>query len=99
ALYLLGAVHQDDDDLPLQRIRRPEFFGQAPWHEEIAKAAPRAYTIEFAAEPGPYDRLIKHMRAPIELRGWYLRGTGVPDGHGHPTRVLLIMSNGGGGHL
>lgn len=99
ALYLLGAVDRDDDDLPLQRIRRPAFFGQAPWHEDIAKAAPRTYTIEFTAEPGPYDRLIKHMRGPIELRGWYLRGAGVPDGHGHATRVLLIMSNGGGGHL
>lgn len=99
ALYLLGAVDQDDDDLPLRKIRRPAFFGQAPWHEEIAQAERRAYTIEFTAEPGPYDRLIEHMSRPIELRGWYLRGTGVPDGRGHPTRALLVMSNGGGGHL
>ncbi|MHB8816594.1 MAG: hypothetical protein ACYDAE_25485, partial [Steroidobacteraceae bacterium] len=99
ALYLLGAVDQDDNGLPLQRIRRPAFFGQAPWHEEIARAERRAYTIEFAAEPGPYDRLIEHMGRPIELRGWYLRGTGVPDGRGHSTRALLVMSNGGGGHL
>lgn len=99
ARYLLGAVDQDDNDLPLQNIRRPAFFGQAPWHEEIARAEPRTYTIDFTAEPGPYDRLIMHMSRPIELRGWYLRGTGVPDGRGHSIRVLLVMSNGGGGHL
>lgn len=99
ALYLLGAVAQDDPDLPLRKIRRPAFFGQAPWHEEIAQAERRAYTIEFTAGPGPYDRLIAHMSRPIELRGWYLRGTGVPDGRGHSTRALLVMSNGGGGHL
>ena len=99
ALYLLGAVDQDDNDLPLRKIRRPAFFGRAPWHEDIAGAEPRAFTIEFSAERGPYDRLIAHMSGQIELRGWYLRGTGVPDGRGHPIRVLIIMSNGGGGHL
>lgn len=99
ALYLLGAVDQDDNDLPLQRIRRPAFFGQAPWHEDIAEAERRTYTIEISAERGPYDRLIAHESGRIELRGWYLRGTGVPDAHGHPRRALIIMSNGGGGHL
>jgi hypothetical protein len=99
ALHLLGAVARDDDDLPLRKIRRPAFFGQAPWHEAIAKAEPRAYTIEFAARRGPYDRLIMHMSGQIELRGWYLRGAGVPDARGRLTRALIIMSNGGGGHL
>ena len=99
ALYLLGAVDQDDNDLPLKRIRRPAFFGRAPWHEDIAKAEPRTYTIEISAGRGPYDRLIMHMTGSIELRGWYLRGSGVPDGRGHLARALIIMSNGGGGHL
>ena len=99
ARYLLGAVDRDDNDLPLRKIRRPAFFGQAPWHEDIAKVEQRTYTIELSAERGPYDRLIDHMSGSIELRGWYLRGAGVPDGRGHLTRALLIMSNGGGGHL
>lgn len=99
ARFLLGAVNRDDNDLPLQKIRRPAFFGQSPWREDIAKAEKRTYTIEFTAGHGPYDRLIMHMSGSIELRGWYLRGAGVPDGHGHLTRALIIMSNGGGGHL
>ncbi len=99
ALYLLGAVDQDDDDLSLRKIRRPAFFGRAPWHEDIAAAEPRAYTIEFSAARGPYDRLIAHLSGRVELRGWYLRGAGVPDGHGHLIRAVIIMSNGGGGHL
>ena len=99
ARYLLGAVDRDDNDLPLRQIRRPAFFGQAPWRENIAQAEQRTYTIEIAAGRGPYDRLIMHMTGPIELRGWYLRGAGVPDGRGRLTRALIIMSNGGGGHL
>ncbi|MGH8300498.1 MAG: hypothetical protein ACRET5_03425, partial [Steroidobacteraceae bacterium] len=99
ARYLLGAVDQDDDGLPLSKIRRPAFFGLAPWREAIAKAEPRTYTIELSAGRGPYDHLIMHLSRPIELRGWYLRGAGVPDGRGHLTRALIIMSNGGGGHL
>ncbi|MFI4885847.1 MAG: hypothetical protein ACHQIF_09795 [Steroidobacterales bacterium] len=99
ALYLLGSVNQDDNDLPLQSIRRPAFFGRAPWREDIAKAEQRAYTIALRAGPGPYDRLSRHMSGSIELRGWYLRGNGVPDGRGHLTRALIIMSNGGGGRL
>jgi hypothetical protein len=99
ARYLLGAVDAADNQLDLRQIRRPAFFGRAPWNEDIAKANGRTYTIEFTARRGPYDRLIRHLHGTIRLRGWYVRGSGVSDGRGHLTRALVIMSNGGGGHL
>lgn len=99
ARYLLGMVDQDDNHLDLRKIRRPAFFGRPQWNEDVAKAEKRTYTIEFTAIRGPYERLIRHMRGTIRLRGWYVRGAGVPDGRGHLTRALIIMSNGGGEHL
>jgi hypothetical protein len=99
ARYLLGMVDQDDNHLDLRQIRRPAFFGRAPWNEDIAKAESRTFTVEFTAKRGPYARYIMHLKGTIRLRGWYLRGAGVPDGHGHLARALIIMSNGGGGHL
>jgi hypothetical protein len=99
ARYLLGMVDQDDNRLDLEKIRRPAFFGSAPWDEDIAKADGRTFTVEFTAARGPYARYIMHLKGTIRLRGWYLRGSGVPDAHGHLTRALIIMSNGGGGHL
>lgn len=99
ARYLLGMVDQDDNRLDLRKIRRPAFFGRPPLSEDVAKAEQRTYTIEFTARRGPYERLIMHMHGTVRLRGWYLRGAGVPDGNGHFTRALIIMSNGGGEHL
>lgn len=99
ARYLLGMIDQDDNQLDLRKIRRPAFFGRPPLSEDVAKAERSTYSIEFTARRGPYERLLMHLDGTIRLRGWYLRGAGVPDGRGRLTRALIIMSNGGGEHL
>ena len=99
AIYLLGKIDADNPNVDLKTIRRPAFFARDPYREEIAAAEPHAFTVEFTTRPEPYERLKLNMTADIKLRGWYLQGAGLDDGRGHRTRALVIMSNGGGGHL
>lgn len=99
ARYLLGKIDADNPEVDLKTIRRPAFFAQAPYQEDIAAAEGRAFTVEFTVPPEPYERQQLHMTADIRLRGWYLRGRGVTDDKGHAVRALIIMSSGGGGRL
>ena len=96
ALYLLGKIEEKGADTDLKSIRRPAFFARAPYHEPIAQDESRTYTVEFTAPAEPYERLQKNMTANIRLRGWYIRGGGVPDGKGNRHRALVILSGGGG---
>ena len=99
ALYLLGKIDADNPNVDLTTIRRPVFFGAAPYWESIAAAEAQTFTVEFTAPPEPYERLELHMTAAVKLRGWYLRGRGLDDGKGHTVRSLVVMSNGGGGRI
>jgi pimeloyl-ACP methyl ester carboxylesterase len=75
----------------LKQIRRPKYFGRAPYHEAIAEAEARTWTIEFHVPREAYERLHMKRTDPLALRGWYLQGTGVPDGKGAKTRALVIL--------
>jgi len=99
ALYLLGKIEEKGADTDLKSIRRPAFFARAPYHEPIAQDESRTYTVEFTAPAEPYERLQKNMTADIRLRGWYIRGGGVPDGKGNRHRALVILSGGGGDRI
>ena len=97
-LWLLGRF-PDMDNVDLREVRRPGFFAKGAHPEAIAAAEPDTYTVEFTAPAEPYERLILHSDKPVKLRGWYLRGAGVPDGKGHRVRALVLLSAGGGGRL
>lgn len=77
-------------DVDLRALRRPAFFGQAPYFEPIAMAESDAYTVEFTV---PRDELEKTMglNDPIKLRGWFLKGAGVPDGKGGKAHALVVL--------
>lgn len=98
ALYLVGRVNPDGNP-DLKSIRRPAFFGAAPWKEPIAASDPHGFVVEFTTERDPYERLTLGLTDPVKLRGWYLQGAGVDDGHGGKLRVLMLMSAGGGGRI
>ncbi|WP_158912590.1 hypothetical protein [Caulobacter sp. S45] len=97
-LYLLGRVNPDGTG-DLTSIRRPAFFGAAPWREPIAQADADTFVVEFTTDRDPYERLTLHLDTPVKLRGWYMRGQGVDDGAGRKVRSLIIMSAGGGGRI
>jgi hypothetical protein len=66
-----------NNDLKLIEIRRPKFFGQAPYFEDIAKVEQDTYTVEFTVPRGAYERLQLKLTDPIKLRGWFIKGKGV----------------------
>lgn len=82
----------------LRAIRRPAFFGRAPFQEAIAAAESRAFTVEFTVPRDSYERLHLNRHDPIKLRGWYLEGEGIATGAGR-RRALVIMNNGGGNEM
>ncbi|TPG44927.1 hypothetical protein EAH89_26525 [Roseomonas nepalensis] len=81
----------------LRAIRRPGFF--ARFGEPIAQAEPRAWTVEFTVPRDSYERRHLNLDTPIQLRGWYIEGTGTEDGAGARRRALIILSNGGGNEI
>jgi pimeloyl-ACP methyl ester carboxylesterase len=88
-----------NDDLKLTEIRRPAFFGQAPYFEDIAKVEQDTYTVEFTIPRQPYERLQLKLTTPIKLRGWFIQGKGVPDAKGKRTNALFIFNSGAGEQL
>ncbi|EUB99308.1 hypothetical protein PMI07_005589 [Rhizobium sp. CF080] len=80
----------------LAQIRRPAYFGKAPFSEQIAQADPSSYVVEFTAPRDGYERTHLGLNDSIKLRGWYIRGAGVGDGTGKKIRALIIVNNGGG---
>ena len=85
-----------EGEVDLRAIRRPAYFGKAPYGEPIADAEPRAFTVEFTVPRDNYERLHLKKDDPIKLRGWYFQGAGVDDGAGRRVRALVVMNNGGG---
>jgi hypothetical protein len=88
-----GAVN-GNDDLKLAEIRRPAFFGQAPYFEEIAQADSHTYTVEFTVPRDTFEQLQLKLTAPVKLRGWFIKGAGVPDYQGKRVSALVIFNNG-----
>jgi pimeloyl-ACP methyl ester carboxylesterase len=93
-----GAVN-GNNAIKLTEIRRPKFFGQAPYFEEIAKAEQDTYTVEFTVPRGPCEQLYLKQTDPIKLRGWFIKGKGVLNNKGQRVHALVIYNNGAGGQL
>jgi hypothetical protein len=97
--FLLGKIEEQGVHTDLATIRRPGFFARAPYREPIAAADRDTYVVEFTAPADPYERIHMHTIANIKIRGWYIRGGGIDDGHGGRQRALIIMSGGGGDRI
>jgi pimeloyl-ACP methyl ester carboxylesterase len=99
ALEPSGAVNGNNDFLKLAEVRRPKFFGQAPYFEKVAKAEQDTYTVEFTVPRGLYEQLHLKLIEPIKLRGWFIKGKGIIDAKDQRTHVLFIYSLGLGAQL
>jgi hypothetical protein len=88
-----------NDDVKLTDIRRPGFFGQSPYYEEIAKAEQNTYTVEFTVPRDPYEQLQLKLTTPLKLRGWFIKGKGVRDTKGKMTHALVIYNLGFTGEM
>lgn len=96
-----GAVDKNgvidfDGSVDLATIRRPAYFGKPPYSEAISSAEPSTYVVEFTVPRDNFEQQHLRLSGDIKLRGWYMRGNGVPDGSGKEVRALVIMNNGGG---
>jgi hypothetical protein len=87
-------VVNGNDALKLTDLRRPAFFGQAPYFEDIGKVEQNTYTVEFTVPRGPYEQLQLKLTDPIKLRGWFIKGKGVPNVKGIRTHALIIYMDG-----
>ena len=81
-------------DVDLRDIRRPAFFGAAPWNEQIAEVENRTSVVEFEVPRDPHEILHLGLTGPVRLRGWHIAGDGVPDGKGGRTRALAMLTAG-----
>lgn len=88
-----GKVDPYAATLDLSTIRRPGFFGRAPFAEPIASAEQRTTTVELAVPAERYDIEHGHPEA-VRLRGWYLAGRGVADRRGRRQRSLVVLIGG-----
>jgi pimeloyl-ACP methyl ester carboxylesterase len=88
-----GAVN-GNNDFKLTEIRRPAFFGQAPYFEDIAKVEQDTYTVEFTVPRGYYERVQLKLTTPLKLRGWFIKGKGVPGVKGKRIHALIIYTPG-----
>jgi hypothetical protein len=92
-------VVNGNDDLKLIDLRRPAFFGQAPYFEDIGKVDKDTYTVEFTVPRGPYEQLQLKKNDPIKLRGWFIKGKGVPIAQAQRVHALVIYICGMGEQL
>ena len=97
--YLLGKIDEKGPLTDLRAIRRPGFFARAPYRESIAAADADTCIVEFTAPRDPYERLHMHMSGTVQIRGWYIRGSGIDDGKGGRVRALIIANGGGGDRI
>ena len=96
AVDATGRFDPDEADVDLRLVRRPAYFGRAPYREAIAEAEPRTYTVDVAVASEPNEH--EHLGVPAErqwhLRGWYLTGEGVENADGEKERALIVMVGG-----
>jgi hypothetical protein len=90
-----GSVN-GNDNLNLADIRRPAFFGQAPYFEEIGRVEQDTYTVEFTVPRSLCERLQLKLTEPVKLRGWFIKGRGVPDAKGQKSHAVFIFNMGCG---
>jgi len=93
SLVAFGKIDPHDVDVDLRLIRRPGFFGAAPYREPIGAAEDRTYTFEYTVPAEPYERINHAISAPVKLRGWYLKGDGIINRRGR-RRALAIFVGG-----
>jgi hypothetical protein len=92
-------VINGNNDLKLAEIRRPAFFGQAPYFEDIAKVEKDTYTVEFTVPRDSYEQLQLKQSVPVKLRGWFIKGKRVSDNKGKQIHALVVYFDGSGGQL
>ena len=90
AIDPVGKIDPLAATVDLRDIRRPAYFAR----EGIAAAEKDTYTVELAVPAEPYEAINRKLTDPVRLRGWYLRGAGVPDGTGGRVRALAILLGG-----
>ena len=89
-----GKIDPHAENVDLRQIRRPGFFGAAPYFEPIAEAEDRTYTFEYTVPAEPHERINRGIAAPIKLRGWYVKGHGIERGAGQRRHALAIFVGG-----
>ncbi|GAI63034.1 unnamed protein product, partial [marine sediment metagenome] len=72
-VYPFGKI-EPNEDVNLADIRRPAFFGQSIYNENIAKVDDKTYIVEFTVPRDTYERLHLKVYTPIKLRGWFIKG-------------------------
>jgi len=85
---------EPEGDVDLADIRRPAYFAQAPYHENIAQLEDRTYTFEYTVPRDAYERLHLGLSDPIKLRGWFIQGEGIPGLKGKRTHVVVVLVGG-----
>lgn len=93
ALVSFGRIDPHDANVDLREIRRPGFFGAAPYLEPVGAAEDRTHTFEYTVPAEPYEAINRGITAPVKLRGWYLKGEGIE--HGARRRRALAIFVGG----
>ncbi|WFS69440.1 hypothetical protein CFBP4996_26060 (plasmid) [Agrobacterium leguminum] len=83
-----------DGHIDLEDVRRPRFFGEAPYNEPIANFEQATSVVEFSVPRDAYEREFLDLHTEIKLRGWYLRGEGVEDAESSKIKSLVIFNNG-----
>jgi len=87
---------EPNEDVNLADIRRPAFFGQSVYNENIAKIDDKTYVVEFTVPRDTYERLHLKVYTPIKLRGWFIEGEGILDNTGNKTYAMAIIIGGRG---
>lgn len=85
----------------IRDVRRPADFARAPYSEPIAALENVTTTIELAVRTDANDQRLLGARAPhlMRIRGWHIRGDGVPLPNGGRRRALAIILGGRGSEL
>ena len=81
-------------EVDLSEIRRPGFFGKAPWSEPIAALEPHTSIVEVEVPREPHEVLKLGNSDPIKLRGWYVEGKGIAHPDGTTVRALAVLVSG-----
>jgi len=83
-------------DVKLTDIRRPKYFGAAPYNEKIAAVDGRTWVVEVEvpSERTERETLGVDPSQKWKLRGWYIEGAGVENGRGEKTHPLVIIIGG-----
>ncbi len=85
---------EPNEAVNLADIRRPAFFGQSVYNENIAKVDDKTYIVEFTVPRDTYERIHLKLYTLIKLRGWFIEGEGILDNTGNKTHAIAIIIGG-----